>query len=161
MKKARFTVFLLLIVVAFTACNRQSRQLETPENIRITVVGRVLTVTWDEVRNASGYIINTSSIGCASGNRITNTSTGIVTTPQRERLASTTASRAVTDRGNGFVTITGATSIAIWLMPAVGSETEAMASTIIANVTAVGNGRRYQDSRPSVPVALARENFLP
>ena len=149
--------------ISLLGCNRQggSAQLAVPSNLRIIVRGRLMTVSWNAVENASGYLIRTTSTGCASGNRIVNTSTMTATTDTGAAVNSASAAAGIRDRGNGFVTFTGDTSFTIWLMPASGSETTVMASSLSANIIALGDGVNYRDSRQSSNVTLNRSAYLP
>ena len=134
-------------------------QLAVPANLNISVTGRLMTVTWDAVNHASGYIINTKSAGCGSGNRIVNTATKNVTTLTGTATNSETAENGITNRGNGFVTFTGATSFTIWLMPEAGSETEVMAASLTAEIMAVGDGVTYTDSGYSSEAILNKADY--
>ncbi|MCL2043788.1 MAG: hypothetical protein FWG89_06590 [Treponema sp.] len=136
-------------------------QLVTPDNLSISVTGRLMTVTWNAVDNARGYIIHTTSPGCGSGNRIVNTATSTVTSHTGVTTNSSSAVNGITDRGNGFVTFTGETSFTIWLMPETGSETEVMANSLIANIAAVGDGVTYTDSGQSNDVTLNKADYQP
>ena len=133
-------------------------QLAAPSNLSISVTGRLMTVTWDAVENARGYIIRTESPGCASGNRIINTATKTVTNHAGASASSGTAENGITNRGNGFVTFTGDTSFTIWLMAEAGSETEAMATSLTARAMAVGDGTA---SEYSTEVRLVRSDYAP
>ena len=141
--------------------NLSIAQLATPANLSISVAGRLMTVTWDAVDNASGYIITTSSTACGSGNRIVNTATGTATSHAGTATNSGTAENGITNRGNGFVTFTSATSFTIWLMPEAGSETNVMATSLSANIMAVGDGVAYTDSERSATVTLAKADYGP
>jgi|GEM_PF-2448336 len=134
-------------------------QLSVPLNLRISVTGRLMTVSWNRVENARGYLVNTTSAGCSSGNRIINTADRTVTTPTGSPSGSTVSLSGITDRGNGFVTFTSPTSFTIWLMPEAGSETEVMASSITANIIALGNGIDYVNSSQSSDVVLRRAEY--
>ncbi|MDR0442333.1 MAG: hypothetical protein LBH44_02885 [Treponema sp.] len=85
-------------------------KLSAPENLRIEVAGRLMTITWDAVPNAPGYEIVTTSENCGSGNRMINT---------KERFAATnTGTNAMfSDGRNGAVQIIDATTVQITLMP--------------------------------------------
>ena len=138
--------------------------LEAPENLKIVVVGRLMTVTWDAVSNASGYIIITESAGCGSGNRIVNTATKSVTNLTGAETFSETNNIPVIDKGNGYVTFISDTSFTIWLMPATDSTTEAMATSLTAKIMAVGKvagDNEYFDSNYSPVVTILKENYSP
>ena len=158
------------LIISASGCARRDNnnestaraiQLATPANLSISVVGRLMTVSWDAVSNARGYIVHTASVACASGNRIVNTVSRTATTNTRTAVSSAAAENGITDRGSGFVTFTGATSFTIWLMSAAGSETEAMATSLTARVTAIGDGTSYTDSAQSNPVRLDKANYEP
>ena len=157
---------LIIMCIALVGCIRSNTesetipvQLETPASLNITVVGRLMTVRWTTVENASGYLVHTTSLGCSSGNRIVNTATGTVTSHTGAAMNSASAVNGITDRGNGFVTFTGTYSFTIWLMPEAGSETEVMATSLVVNIRAIGDGVNYTDSEPSSDFTLNKINF--
>ena len=167
-----FAVYALCLglSIGLFGCNRSdnrneaqsaTNQLAVPANLSISVAGRLVTVTWNAVNNASGYIIHATSPGCASGNRIVNTATKSATTHAGAATNSSTAENGITNRGNGFVTFTGETSFTIWLMPESGSQTVPMASSVTANVKAVGDGVNFADSNTSAVVQLNKANYGP
>ena len=133
--------------------------LSVPANLSISVTGRLMTVSWRPVENARGYLINTASAGCSSGNRIVNTADRTVTTHTGSPSGSTVSLSGITDRGNGFVTFTSPTSFTIWLMLDTGSETEVMASSLTASIMAIGNGIDYVNSPQSNEVILRRADY--
>jgi hypothetical protein len=120
----------------------------SPENIKIDVKGRTMTVTWDEVTNATGYEIITFSENCGSGRRKINTKTGtaIVNFPGS---SSNGANALLNDETNGAVVILAKNKIQITLMPAVGDLSKPMATAVTAKVMAFGgtvDGKKYLDS---------------
>ena len=156
------------LMANLSGCDRRSSrnessssavQLAAPANVSISVSGRLMTVTWDAVDHASGYVITTTSIGCASGNRIVNTAAQTATNHAGAEADSDTAESGITNRGNGFVTFTGATSFTIWLMPQTNSRTEVMATSLTASVMAIGDGDAYSDSGDSAVVTLNKIDY--
>jgi len=83
-----------------------------PANVQITVVNRTMTVTWDAVANADGYVIYTTSTGCGSGNKIINTKANTATN------LTGAGAYIKSDKSNGAVVIKDSTTIEITLMPA-------------------------------------------
>ena len=160
-----FALFIFLIGCSRSDNANQTQanpvQLAIPANLQISVTGRLMTVTWNAVNNARGYIIHTTSVGCGSGNRIVNTATNTVTSHTGAEVSSAVYANGIIDRGNGFVTFTGTTSFTIWLMPETNSETEAMASSLIANIVAVGDGINYTNSPQSSNITLNKADYLP
>ena len=130
-------------------------QLAAPSNLSISINGRLMTVTWDAVDNARGYIVQTTSVGCVTGNRIVNTATRTVTNHAGNVTNSASARNGITNRGDGFVTFTGDTSFTIWLMAETGSSTEAMPTALAARAMAVGNDTA---SEYSAEVRLVKGN---
>jgi hypothetical protein len=123
-----FVITALMLVIGFllTGCNKNSNPvLSPPANVIIDVSGRLMTVTWDAVDNASGYEVITTSVDCASGNRTIDTQKGTI---------------VVTSSGNAAanVEITGETSIKITLMAATDDQNSAMASAVTAKVMSLG-----------------------
>ena len=164
MKKNYLVFAACMFIIGLGGCaprdNISAAQLAAPANISISVVGRLMTVSWDAVDNARGYTVYTRSINCGSGNRIINTVRRNVTDHAGGKIRSARAANGIINRGNGFVTFTGDTSITIWLMPETGSNTEVMATSLEAVITAVGDGRRYADSEPSAVVSLAKADYI-
>lgn len=139
------SVLFFLSLSMFAACERKPAALVSPANVHIAVAGRIMTVTWDEVKNAQGYVIVLTSEGCASGNRTINTV---------EKTA------VITSSGNSAsnVEITGETSIKITLMAARGDPDSAMAKAVTAKVMSLGGTvkkRVYIDSDYSQEIRLA------
>ena len=158
------------LILCLIGCNRIGNrawaasgpsQLPIPANLTISVTGRLMTVTWDPIENATGYIIHTTSEACGSGNRIVNTSTKTVTSHSGSETNSAVSTDPITDRGNGFVTFTGENSFTIWLMPQSGSRTSVMATALIANIIAVGDFVNYTDSEQSNTVRIDKADYLP
>jgi len=124
-----------------------------PANIKIDVIGRTMTVTWDEVANASGYEITTFSENCGSGRRKINTKAGtaVVNFPES---ANNGANALLNDESNGAVVILAKNKIQITLMPARKTDntwdyTKPMATAVTAKVMAFGGtveGKKYLDS---------------
>ena len=163
-----FVAYLIIIglIIGLTGCtprNNRSQsgpvQLPIPANLNISVVGRLMTVSWDAVENASGYIIQTTSAGCISGDRIVNTDAKTATNHAGAATNSAIAENGITNRGNGFVTFTGETSFTIWLMSETGSETEVMATSLTATILALGDDVSFADSGRSAAVTLAKANY--
>ena len=135
---------LLLVLAIFTACEAKPKQLKPPANITITIDGRDMTVTWDEVKNAQGYTIVLTSENCSSGNRTIDTREGTVVVTSSGRNASN-------------VEITDETSLQIRLMAARGDRTRAMATAVTAKVMSLGgtDGKKvYEDSDYSEEVRV-------
>ena len=164
MKKKYLVLAACLFIIGLSGCtprdNIDAVQLAVPGNLNISVAGRLMTVSWDDVDNARGYIVYTRSINCASGNRIINTARRNVTDHAGGKIRSARAANGITNRGNGFVTFTGKNSITIWLMATAGSNTEVMATSIEAVIQSVGDGRKYTDSGRSAPVTLAKADYI-
>ena len=141
-------IILGILLFSFFSCvpDPDPVQLAVPENLQIIVVGREMTVTWDAVKNASGYILYTTSVGCGSGNRIVNTATKTV------RLHNPPG-------GQATGTIVNSTTFRHTLMAASGSTTEAMASSLTAKVMSVGDGETYIDSEYSDVVTLRKADY--
>ena len=66
---------IVLTGCATTTGTGHTGQLNVPANLSISVDHRLMTISWDAVENAVGYIIQTTSENCGSGNRIINTAT--------------------------------------------------------------------------------------
>jgi hypothetical protein len=125
----------------------------SPENIKIDVNVRTMTVTWDEVPNATGYEVITFSENCGSGRRKINTKTGtaIVNFPES---SSNGANALLNDESNGAVVILAKNKIQITLMPARRADntwdnSKPMATAVTAKVMAFGgtvDGKKYLDS---------------
>jgi len=146
-----FAIFLALVIGLLAACTeREPREftLKTPENVKISVKGRLMTVTWDKVPKALGYEITTTSTGCGSGNKLVNT---------KEITAKNHAGTGdfLKDSGNsGAVQIKGTTTIEVTLMPTRDDNTKPMASAVSAKVKALGGKVKkdhYLDSEYSNP----------
>jgi hypothetical protein len=106
-----------------------------PENVKITVVGRVMTVTWDTEDNAFGYEVVTTSVGCGSGNRTINT---------KDNTAVITSTGAAATN-----VIIGQKSISITLMASSGNSNIPMASAVTAKAKSIGgtaSGKKYVTS---------------
>jgi len=144
--------------------------LSVPSNVTITVVKRTMTVTWNEVSNASGYEIITYSEGCGSGKRKINTKdiTAVSYNPDNAKANPPTAVEGTTSvlnsvkddgtQANGSVLILAKNKIQITLMPnnmAGADPTEPMASKVTAKVRSLGeviSGNGYSDSGYSAVV---------
>ena len=118
-KLSLVTVLVLLLSVSFVGCNRVER-LPAPDNIELSVVGRLLTINWDAVDNAQGYIIHIDSTNCTGGHRIINT----VTKQATHRITGAEATTAVRETPvinllsgvTGAVTFINDTTVTLWLM---------------------------------------------
>ena len=123
----------LATVILTTGCDRNPKQasdsniitLSPPSNVNIDVSGRIMTVTWDEVDGAQGYMIVLTSADCSSGNRTIDTKAGTA---------------VITSSGNSAanVEITGKTSLKITLMAARNDPNIAMANAVTAKVMSLG-----------------------
>ena len=143
----------LVIGLLTTGCKTlEDIQLDTPKNVQINVDVRQMIVTWDAVPHAQGYIIETTSEGCGSGNRTVNTKEGTA-------VITANGNNALFDDGrNGAVKITGKTEIEITLMPEYNipgdsgsgsNDNEPMPTSVAAKVMAIGgkvSDRKYTDS---------------
>ncbi|MDR0442329.1 MAG: hypothetical protein LBH44_02865 [Treponema sp.] len=159
----------LIIGLFLTSCdegNPEDFNLAVPENVKITVEGRLMTVTWDAVANAQGYEITTTSADCASGNRLIDTKAGTAKNlegagnflPGADIINATTGEVTGTRNKttNGTVEIKPGTKIEISLMPESGTgpfptlaEGKPMATAVTAKVKALGGkvgGDEYLDS---------------
>ena len=153
-----FTTVLALVIGLLTMncanADNLDLNLNTPKNVRITVDGRTMTVTWDAVKNARGYEIVTSSTDCNSGKRLINTKdkTAKNNTEGSDNFGK---NALLNDKSNGAVEIKGKTKIEITLMPnanATEPNTTPMASEVSAKVKALGGkvgGNEYLDSEYS------------
>ena len=114
-----------LVMSMFSACESKPEQLPSPKNVDISVTGRIVSVTWEEVKNVQGYSIVLTSEGCTSGNRTVDTK------------ASTAV---ITGSGNNAanVEITGKTSLKVTLMAASGNPNAPMARAVTAKVMSLG-----------------------
>ena len=167
-KSVLWSLPVIFLVFAFSACSRNApasaggTQLPTPANLNISVVGRLMTVTWDPVPNATGYIINVTSAGCATGNRIANTETRMATNHAGTTTRSAISPTPIT-AADGFITFTGETSFTMWLMansPAPQHAHIPMPTSLTARIMAIGRGS-YRNSEYSAPVTLNRAGFRP
>ena len=145
-------VSVLVLSICLIGCTtvRGTGELNVPRNLRISVDHRLMTISWDAVDNAVGYVIHTTSENCGSGNRIINTAT-------RQAWSSTT-NTAIPDNdiylgmetfeldiearraamAGGPIIFIDDTTIAIWLM----SESmqlldEVMATSLTARISAI------------------------
>jgi hypothetical protein len=128
----------LITGLLMTGCDKPIK-LSIPKNINVNVTGRIMTITWDAVKNAEGYEIITTSEGCGSGNRTINTKEG---------------TKVATRSGNAVsnVTIRADNSITITLMAAAGNPNAAMARAVTAKVKSIGgtvSKKVYVDSEYS------------
>ena len=139
---------ILLIVSVFASCERKKDPviLSSPKNVSITVEGRIMTVTWDAVDRAQGYIVVLTSEGCGSGNRTIDT-----------RAGTSVITSSGKDASN--VEITRETEIKVVLMAARGDPNSAMAKAVTAKVMSIGgtvSKKIYNDSDFS---EIAREEL--
>ena len=138
MKKNWLQKALVLSAIAglliLAGCDEEIKDevLSSPTNVKIEVVERTMTVSWNAVSGAQGYEIYTESVGCGSGNKIINTKDNTATNHEGE------GSYIKSDKSNGAVEIKSATSIEITLMPTMGDNTKPMASKVTAKVRALG-----------------------
>jgi uncharacterized lipoprotein NlpE involved in copper resistance len=148
-------------LLAFAGCDTavEDDKLAVPSNLEISVVGRWFNVSWDAVEGASGYIVYTNSVGCASGNRIVNTAT--VTAADHEGTAVNSLFPA-----NGSVEFPTATSIRIWLMPngmpmnnSSDNTREVMATEVSAKVKAVNINDASHDSDYSAERTVTKAHY--
>jgi len=137
-------------------------KLETPQNVKIDINVRSMTVTWDLVPNAQGYMIETTSANCRSGNKIINTieMTAVMTSTGGSSLVGTDREDGVRVQAadNGAVQIIGSNKIEITLMPEWNipgdntsgrNEDVPMATSVTAKVMALAgdiSSRGYLDS---------------
>ena len=138
--------------------------LAIPANLNVSAVGRLMTVTWDAVPHASGYIVHTASVGCGSGNRIVNTATKTAANHSEEETNSAVAEQGITTSGSGFVTFTGETSFTIWLMAESNDpqhENVPMANALTAKIMAISDDGNYIDSEYSGATTLEKADYLP
>jgi hypothetical protein len=147
-----FIPFAVLFCFTLFNCNNEKEArlqkpvLDVPENIKVEVMGRWLTVSWDTVSDADGYKILTTSADCGTGNRIVNTRTKVVTS----------------HNGNARTNVDiSPTSIRILLMPSDDDETMAMTSSVSARVMAITAGKNYISSGYSDEITISKENYLP
>ena len=135
--------------------------LNAPSNITITVTGRTMVVTWDDVNNASGYEIITDSENCGSGKRKINTRdiTAIVyNTANTPPEGDNAMNKVKTDgtQANGSVIILAKNKIQITLMPQMmGDQNVPMATAVTAKVKSLGqtvSETTYTDSNYSETV---------
>jgi hypothetical protein len=153
--KYLFKLYILVIVLAgfsLVNCDKKQEnpdcpQLAVPANVKVEVVGRVMTVSWDAVANAIGYQIYTTSTGCGSGNRIVNTAT---------QTATTHSNAAVTS-----VVFIDDTSFRITLMASSSNPNAPMASAVSAKVMALADGEKYSDSDYSKEKKTEKAAYLP
>jgi hypothetical protein len=118
-----------------TACN-EKQKLSVPENVGITVAGRDMTVAWDSVDNAQGYMIILTGEGCGTADRTINTRKGTVVVTRTGKPASN-------------VEITGETSLKMILMESSEDPEIPMANSVTAKVMSLGgtvSNKKYIDS---------------
>jgi len=172
MKKIYKIIIVMFIAAIFiSGCktlegsNASGNQLAAPKNVKIEIsAGRLMSVTWDAVPNAQGYMIITTSAGCGSGNRTIDTKEGTA-------VATSTGNNAIFDDfRNGAVQIKGNTRIEITLMPEWNipgdntsgrNEDAIMATSVTAKVMALGGNvldREYIDSNYSDEVTFIIKN---
>jgi len=153
-----FGIVAIALVIGFFSmgCATNSPEDETldvPSNIIITVTGRTMVVTWDEVKNASGYEIITDSEGCGSGKRKINTKDNTAVVYNTANDPPEGANALKDDKSNGAVEILAKNKIQITLMPQMmGDQNVPMATAVTAKVKALGDtvsGKVYIDSEYS------------
>ena len=142
----------ITVLLALAGCDTAPEALGTPANVKITVEGRTMTVTWNAVSDAQGYEIITTSTGCGSGNKIINTKNKTANVFKDGTIG---ADALKNDKSSGAVEINGATSIQITLMAKMGTGNEnvPMASAVSAKVRALGDGDKHLDSEYSAVVS--------
>jgi len=173
-------VIMVLSIVFFTAScgDLDDGKLDVPSNIKIEInstkslTREIMVITWNEVKNASGYEIHSVSVGCNSANRLINTKEktafGLTFTGTTEEIAQSTGpftvgttstiwdSAADPNKGaNGKVEIIGKNKIEITLMPENNVENTIHASQLRVKIKALGgviNDREYDDSDYSAEV---------
>jgi len=153
--KLLFITSLSLLMILLPACN-EDYTLKAPSNIKVDVTLRVMTITWDVVPNALGYEIHTTSIGCASGNRIINTKENTATAHNG------TTNTLFNDGRNGAVQIVSPNKVEITLMPMTPGSDEPMPSAVTAKIKALGgtvNGQEYLDSEYSAVITLNKAEY--
>ena len=178
MKKMNYRVFcgaaafILVLSAGLLGCattgTGDTGQLNVPRNLTISVDHRLMTISWDAVDNAIGYIIQTTSENCGSGNRIINTATkqawnsaNNAIIPDSNIYSSMDAfesdleSRRAAMAGGQIIFIND-TTIAIWLM----SESmelldNVMATSLTARISAVA----FVESRHSAEVKLDKAHY--
>ena len=142
-----------------TLDNAESKKLSVPKNVKIEITARQMIVTWSAVPNAQGYLIETTSENCRSGNKIINTKNGtaVMTSSGGSSLAGTDREDGIRVRAtdNGAVQIHGKNKFEITLMPEWNipgdntsgrNESKIMATAVTAKVKAIGGSRGYSDS---------------
>ena len=172
MKNTINTAIVLIFGIFLFGCattgTRGPGELNAPRNLRISVDHRLMTISWDAVDNAVGYIIETTSENCSSGDRIINTVTRqALSTVNNAAIPETNiyfsmeafeldieARRAA--MAGGPIIFIDDTTIAIWLM----SEStqlldEVMATSLTARVTAIA----FADSGYSREVRLNKSQY--
>jgi len=153
-------------------------QLEAPKNIKIEIdstkspTREIMVITWDEVKNASGYEIHSVSVGCGSANRLINTKEGtafgLTFTGTPEEIAQRTGPFTVGDAStiynpaddpnkgaNGRVEIIGNNKVEITLMPENNVDNTIHASQLRVKVKTLGGivkDIEYTDSDYSAEV---------
>jgi len=95
-------------------------------NLKITVEGRIMTVTWDAVENAQGYLIVTTSVACSSADRTINT--------KEQKAIQASSGNAAAN-----VEFVDATTIKLNLMAySAENQIDPMATAVTASVIALG-----------------------
>jgi hypothetical protein len=142
-------VFALIAGFLSTGCSKESKKVDNKitNNVKINVTGRVMTVTWDAVKNAEGYEIVTTSEGCSSGNRTINTKEG---TAVSTRSGSAARNVVIGERN----------SISITLMAARGDPDIPMANAVTAKVKSLGVIRSGEENLDSDYSELVRYEVI-
>ena len=146
-------IFMALVIgLLGIGCDNKPVDLKAPSNIKIDVVGRTTTITWDAEAHASGYEIIAFSEGCASGKRKINTldNTAVSFDPSKDPPEGT-SNMLKNDKSSGAVEILDKTKVQITLMPraSAGSEPMPMARAITVKVKSLGGTvkrKQYLDS---------------
>jgi hypothetical protein len=153
--KTNNSFFVLFAVFAFAlfGCKGQNSPdtskpaIDVPSGVKAEVKGRWFYVSWDEVGNAGGYKVYTTSAGCNTGNRIINAKT-----------KSAVSHKGVITKNVEYLS---PSSIRIFLMADDHNEQEAMTGAISAKVMALAPSRKYRDSDYSQVQTITKENYLP
>jgi len=118
---------IILTLSVFAACEKEpeTAAFGPPANIKITIDGRIMTVSWDVVKDAQGYRIVLTSVGCGSGNRTIDTKAGTA---------------VVTSSGNTATNVefVNETTIRVTLMADSPGANIPMATSVTAKVMSIG-----------------------
>jgi len=178
-KLIEIAVMVLAIGIFSVSCgDLDDGKLAAPKNIKIEIdssrsnTREIMVITWDEVKNASGYEIHSVSVGCGSANRLINTKEGtafgLTFTGTPEEIAQRTGPFTVGDAStiynpaddpnkgaNGRVEIIGNNKVEITLMPENNVDNTIHASQLRVKVKTLGGivkDIEYTDSDYSAEV---------